>query len=146
MTPRVPGVALAALLLTLLPQAAAPPKLVVLLMVDQMRADYLDRYGGFLEQGIKRLTTDGASYTNAALPYMNTVTCVGHSTASTGTFPYQHGMINNAWILYGPCVRAGRYDTAASTADIAVTLGARVGVTIPSPDGHVLTPGSAGSR
>src|SRR5262249_26677428 len=40
----------------------------------------------------------GAWYTNAALPYMNTVTCAGHTTAATGTFPYQHGMINNAWI------------------------------------------------
>jgi arylsulfatase A-like enzyme len=79
-------------------QAPARPKLVVLLMVDQMRADYLDRYTGFYEQGIKRLTTNGAWYTNAALPYMNTVTCAGHTTASTGTFPYQHGMINNAWI------------------------------------------------
>jgi arylsulfatase A-like enzyme len=78
--------------------AASQPKLVVLLMVDQMRADYLDRYSGFYEQGIKRLTTNGAWYTNAALPYMNTVTCAGHATVSTGTFPYQHGMINNAWM------------------------------------------------
>jgi predicted AlkP superfamily pyrophosphatase or phosphodiesterase len=88
MTARLLGpAALAALLFTVPPQAAAPPKLIVLLMVDQMRADYLDRYSGFLEQGLKRLTTDGAWYTNVALPYMNTVTCAGHSTASTGTFP-----------------------------------------------------------
>jgi len=76
----------------------ARPKLVVLLMVDQMRADYLDRYGALLEHGLKRLTTNGAWYTKAALPYMNTVTCAGHATAGTGTFPYQHGLINNAWI------------------------------------------------
>src|SRR5262249_38522898 len=49
-------------------------------------------------RGFRRLMTDGAWYTNAALPYMNTVTCAGHTTAGTGTFPYQHGMINNAWI------------------------------------------------
>jgi predicted AlkP superfamily pyrophosphatase or phosphodiesterase len=80
------------------PQPAARPRLLVLLMVDQMRADYLDRYGSLIDQGLKRLTTGGAWYTNAALPYMSTVTCAGHSTAATGTFPYQHGMINNAWI------------------------------------------------
>ena len=79
-------------------QPAARPKLLVLLMVDQMRADYLDRYSGLIDQGLKRLTTAGAWYTHAALPYMSTVTCAGHSTAATGTYPYQHGMINNAWI------------------------------------------------
>jgi len=80
------------------PAAQPGPKLVVLLMVDQMRADYLDRYGALLEHGLKHLTTSGAWYTKAAVPYMNTVTCAGHATAGTGTFPYQHGMINNAWI------------------------------------------------
>jgi predicted AlkP superfamily pyrophosphatase or phosphodiesterase len=79
-------------------QRPSAPKLVVLLMVDQMRADYLDRYGANHQQGLKRLETAGAWFTQAALPYMNTVTCAGHSTASTGTFPYQHGMIMNAWI------------------------------------------------
>jgi arylsulfatase A-like enzyme len=49
-------------------------------------------------------------------------------------------------ILYGPGFRPGRYETPATTADIAVTLGARAGVTIPSPDGHVLTQGPDGSR
>jgi arylsulfatase A-like enzyme len=101
-----PAVACAVLLGTLVPvqpmraaaQAPAAPRLVVLLMVDQMRADYLDRYGANLTHGLKRLETGGAWLTHAALPYMNTVTCAGHATAATGTFPYQHGMIMNAWI------------------------------------------------
>ena len=79
-------------------EAQGTPKLVVLLMVDQMRADYLDRYGANLPSGFKRLETSGAWFTHASLPYMNTVTCAGHTTAGTGTFPYQHGMIMNAWI------------------------------------------------
>jgi predicted AlkP superfamily pyrophosphatase or phosphodiesterase len=79
-------------------RAQGAPKLVVLLMVDQMRADYLDRYAANLQHGLRRLTASGAWFTKAAVPYMNTVTCAGHSTASTGTFPYQHGMIMNAWI------------------------------------------------
>src|SRR3954470_7262374 len=77
--------------------AAAKPKLVVFIVVDQMRADYPVRYASLLEHGLKRLTTGGAWYKNAAYPYMTTVTCVGHSTMGTGTFPYRHGMIGNSW-------------------------------------------------
>ncbi len=78
---------------------AAPtkPKLVVLIAVDQMRGDYLVRYGDLLQKGLKRLTTEGAWYKNAAYPYLNTITCAGHSTIGTGTFPYKHGMVLNAW-------------------------------------------------
>jgi predicted AlkP superfamily pyrophosphatase or phosphodiesterase len=76
---------------------AAKPKLVVVLVVDQMRADYLVRYGGLFEKGLKRLTTEGAWFTNAAYPYMSTLTCVGHTTIGTGTLPWRHGIIQNAW-------------------------------------------------
>jgi predicted AlkP superfamily pyrophosphatase or phosphodiesterase len=76
---------------------AARPKLVVFIVVDQMRADYLVRYAGLLQHGLKRLTTEGAWYTKAAYPYLTTLTCVGHSTIGTGTLPYKHGMIANAW-------------------------------------------------
>jgi predicted AlkP superfamily pyrophosphatase or phosphodiesterase len=76
---------------------AARPKLVVVLVVDQMRADYLVRYAGFFEHGFKRLTTGGAWFQNAAYPYMSTLTCVGHTTIGTGTLPYHHGIIQNAW-------------------------------------------------
>lgn len=76
---------------------AARPKLVVVVVVDQMRADYLVRYGGLLEQGLKRLTKDAAWFQNAAYPYMETLTCVGHTTIGTGTLPYRHGIIQNTW-------------------------------------------------
>jgi predicted AlkP superfamily pyrophosphatase or phosphodiesterase len=78
-------------------QAAARPKLVVFLVVDQMRADYPVRYANLLQHGLKRLTTQGAWYTNAAYPYYSTVTCVGHTSIGTGTLPYRHGMIANTW-------------------------------------------------
>jgi len=78
--------------------AVAPrPKLVVVLVVDQMRADYLDRYGHQWTSGLKRLTEQGAWYRQAAYPYFNTVTCAGHATISTGTVPATHGMILNGW-------------------------------------------------
>lgn len=76
---------------------AAAPKLVVVLVVDQMRADYLERYGSRFNGGLARLMKEGAWFTRAAYPYLNTVTCAGHSTIGTGTFPYRHGMILNAW-------------------------------------------------
>lgn len=78
-------------------QAPAPPKLVVVLVVDQMRGDYLTTYAGLFQHGFKRLTSEGAWYQNAAYPYLNTVTCTGHSTIGTGALPYRHGMILNAW-------------------------------------------------
>jgi hypothetical protein len=77
--------------------AAARPKLIVFVAVDQMRGDYPVRYGELLEHGLKQLITEGAWFKNAAYPYLNTVTCAGHSTLGTGTLPYKHGMVLNAW-------------------------------------------------
>jgi predicted AlkP superfamily pyrophosphatase or phosphodiesterase len=78
-------------------QPAAPPKLVVIVVVDQLRADYLDWYAANFTAGFQRLTRDGAMFTRAAYPYLNTVTCAGHATIGSGTFPYRHGMILNSW-------------------------------------------------
>ncbi|HET7220427.1 MAG TPA: alkaline phosphatase family protein [Vicinamibacterales bacterium] len=78
-------------------QDGARPKLVVIIVVDQMRADYLDWYAANFTSGFARLKREGAVFTNAAYPYLNTITCAGHSTIGTGTFPYRHGMILNNW-------------------------------------------------
>src|SRR5690242_3950312 len=82
------------------PKAAKPPqrpKLVVLLVVDQMRADYVDKFRFQWTGGLKRLVEEGAWFREAAYPYAATETCVGHSTISTGSFPATHGMVANAW-------------------------------------------------
>jgi predicted AlkP superfamily pyrophosphatase or phosphodiesterase len=73
------------------------PKLVVLIVVDQMRADYMDKFRGQWSGGLKRLAEEGAWFRAAAYPYAGTETCVGHSTISTGAFPLSHGMVANAW-------------------------------------------------
>src|SRR6266446_4808111 len=80
-------------------QAAAParPKLVVTLVVDQMRADYVDKFRGQWTGGLKRLVEEGAWFRDAAYPYAATETCAGHATISTGTLPATHGMISNEW-------------------------------------------------
>jgi predicted AlkP superfamily pyrophosphatase or phosphodiesterase len=73
------------------------PKLVVLLVVDQMRADYVDKFRGQWTGGLKRLLAEGAWFRAAAYPYAATETCPGHSTISTGAFPASHGIVANAW-------------------------------------------------
>src|SRR5215467_13300305 len=73
------------------------PKLVVLLVVDQMRGDYIDKFAGQWNGGLKRLLSEGAWFRQAAYPYAATETCVGHSTISTGALPATHGMVANSW-------------------------------------------------
>ena len=91
----------AALAVLLAPRfQAAPqplPKLTVLIVVDQMRADFVDRFNGEWTGGLKRMVTQGAWFTQAAYPYLTTVTCAGHATISTGTFPNTHGVFQNSW-------------------------------------------------
>jgi predicted AlkP superfamily pyrophosphatase or phosphodiesterase len=77
--------------------APSAPKLVVVLVVDQMRRDYIDDYGGLWTKGLRRLLDQGASFTNAAYPYLATLTCAGHATIATGTLPSTHGIISNQW-------------------------------------------------
>jgi predicted AlkP superfamily pyrophosphatase or phosphodiesterase len=66
-------------------------------VVDQMRADYVDKFRGQWSGGLKRLVDEGAWFRAAAYPYAATETCVGHTTISTGAFPQSHGMVANAW-------------------------------------------------
>jgi predicted AlkP superfamily pyrophosphatase or phosphodiesterase len=73
------------------------PKLIVLLVVDQMRGDYVERFQHEWTGGFHRLLTEGARFTRADYPYFNTVTCAGHATISTGTYPSVHGMIEDGW-------------------------------------------------
>ncbi len=79
------------------PPVASSPKLIVLLVVDQMRSDYVTRFQNDWTGGLKRLITEGASYSNAAFPYLATFTCAGHATIATGAFPRSHGVFQNAW-------------------------------------------------
>jgi predicted AlkP superfamily pyrophosphatase or phosphodiesterase len=79
------------------PAPATPPKLAVILVVDQMRADYVDRFQGEWTGGLKRMVTHGAWFQQTAYPYLTTVTCAGHATISTGSFPHVHGIFQNAW-------------------------------------------------
>lgn len=71
-------------------------RLVLLVAVDQFRADYLTRFGT-PTGGFRTLMTRGAVFTDAHLEHATTVTAVGHSTMLTGATPTVSGIIDNAW-------------------------------------------------
>lgn len=74
------------------------PKLVVGLVVDQMRWDYLYRYyDKFGNDGFKRLLNQGFSLNNVHLNYLPTYTAIGHTTIYTGSVPSIHGIAGNDW-------------------------------------------------
>lgn len=73
-------------------------KLVVGIVVDQMRYDYIDRFwNDFGEDGFKRLVNQGFSFRNANFSYAPTFTGPGHASIYTGTTPATHGVIANNW-------------------------------------------------
>lgn len=74
----------------------APPKLVVGVVVDQMRPDYIYRYwDNFSGGGFKRLIADGAFLRNTHYTYIPTVTGPGHASIYTGSVPAHHGIVAN---------------------------------------------------
>jgi hypothetical protein len=77
--------------------ASPRPRLLVMLVADQMRADYLETFRYRWQGGLATLLRDGAVFERAEYPYANTVTCAGHATIGTGAFPHTHGMILNGW-------------------------------------------------
>ena len=89
------------------PRASAPrvdpPRLVVLLVIDQFSGEYPNLYGQQWTHGLARLFSGGATFPLAAFPYADTVTCAGHFTIGTGTLPRTHGMIGDDW--YDPATK-----------------------------------------
>nr|WP_214229234.1 alkaline phosphatase PafA [Pedobacter sp. B4-66] len=93
------------------------PKLVIGLVVDQMRWDYLYRYyNRYSEGGFKRMVNEGFSAENTFIPYTPTYTACGHSSIYTGSVPAINGIIGNDW--YDPQLKRGVYcaeDTTVKT-------------------------------
>jgi predicted AlkP superfamily pyrophosphatase or phosphodiesterase len=77
---------------------AAPPKLVVVVSIDQFPSSYLTRYDNVLgEDGFRRLEREGTWFVNAAYPYATTFTGPGHASIGTGHTPSESGIIGNNW-------------------------------------------------
>src|SRR5580700_3608250 len=101
---RVFSLAVAAVLfLTPIPSAHASaynahPKLVVVIIIDQFRGDYLERYRSqFGEGGFRLLLDHGANFTDCNYDYANTRTAPGHATLFTGAYSNDHGIAANEW-------------------------------------------------
>jgi hypothetical protein len=74
------------------------PRLAVLVVVDQLRGDYLERWGKlFGEGGFRRLQTEGAWFQDCHYPYSSTMTAPGHASIVTGCSPDKHGIVMNDW-------------------------------------------------
>ncbi len=74
------------------------PKLVVGIVIDQMRYDYITRfYNRFSEGGFKRMISEGFNCKNNHFNYVPTYTGPGHASVFTGTTPQNHGVISNNW-------------------------------------------------
>ena len=102
---------------------AENPKLVVGIVVDQMRYDYLTRFEShFVDGGFKRLINEGFNCRNNHFNYAQTSTAPGHASIYTGTTPSVHGIIGNAWydkvsssMVY--CVSDTTYESKGTLAD-----------------------------
>ncbi|MBQ8701503.1 MAG: alkaline phosphatase family protein [Prevotella sp.] len=78
------------------------PRLVVGIVVDQMRWDYLSRYyDRFTDDGFRRLTDKGYSFNNCLINYIPTVTAIGHASVYTGSTPAFHGICGNDFRIDG---------------------------------------------
>jgi predicted AlkP superfamily pyrophosphatase or phosphodiesterase len=76
--------------------AAGQPTLVLLITIDQMRADYYDVFKPYLTGGLHRIFSGGAVYTNAWHDHGNTETAPGHASLLSGRFPRSTGIVANA--------------------------------------------------
>ncbi|HQY06216.1 MAG TPA: alkaline phosphatase family protein, partial [Lacunisphaera sp.] len=81
-------------------QVAPPPRLVVVISVDQMRADYLDRFRPYFGPGgFKLLLDQGANFANCHYRHSITKTGPGHAVILSGVHANIHGIIANEWLL-----------------------------------------------
>ncbi|MGA2376592.1 MAG: alkaline phosphatase family protein [Candidatus Sulfotelmatobacter sp.] len=100
---RLLPLAVIVLILTRIPSASASaynahPKLVVVIIIDQFRGDYLERYRTqFGEGGFRLLLDHGANFTDCNYDYANTRTAPGHATLFTGAYSNGHGIVANEW-------------------------------------------------
>src|SRR5699024_968233 len=96
------------------------PKLVVGIVVDQMRWDFLYRYyERYGDDGFKRLLKDGFSFENTYINHLPTVTGIGHATVFTGSVPAIHGITGNSFTFNSTgestnCVGDDSYQTVGN--------------------------------
>ncbi len=109
---------------------AAPPRLAVVITVDQLRADYLTRFRPFFgPDGFNRLLAGGAVFTDAHYRHSVTLTAPGHASILSGVFAETHGVIANSWL------DRSSWQVINSVEDTASPL---VGTTAPYSPGNII--------
>jgi len=109
--------------------ARVHPRLVLLIVVDQFRYDYLERFNDlFVPNGLRRLMRDGANWTETNYDHMPTYTAPGHATLMTGAWPAETGIVGNDW----PDRDTGKMVTSVSD-ETAVLLDGEEGEKASSP-------------
>ena len=111
------------------------PKLVIMLVFDQFRGDYLDRYRAdfHAKNGWNLFLKQGAHYTDCYYDYANLITAAGHSTIGTGAYTDGHGIGLNEWWEPGP---DGKQHQVSSVEDPRYTI-------VGAPKGTPVSPGAS---
>lgn len=100
-------------------EADTAPRLIVSVVVDQLRTDMLDRYDDAFIGGLRRLRDEGYRFTDGVQDHAFTETAAGHATIGTGVVPARHGVIANQWVEEQEDGElAGMY----SVADVSATI------------------------
>jgi predicted AlkP superfamily pyrophosphatase or phosphodiesterase len=74
------------------------PKLVVVIVIDQFRPDYLKRFHSYFDQGgFNRFLREGAVFANSKYEHAITLTCPGHAVVLTGSYADVNGIVSNQW-------------------------------------------------
>jgi predicted AlkP superfamily pyrophosphatase or phosphodiesterase len=111
----------------------AHPKLVIILVLDQFRADYLERYrADFKGRGFKLFLDHGANFPDCYFGYANTETAPGHATIGTGAYTDGHGIGGNEW-----------WDLARSKDNPVTSVEDERYALVGLPEGAKTTPGSS---
>lgn len=92
------AIASASLLLTTTLLLGTPPKITLVIVVDQLSYHTFERLTPYFKYGFKKLIDDGVNFTNAFHPHGNPVTATGHATIGTGALAKDHGVVLNAWM------------------------------------------------
>ena len=94
--------------------ATQKPNLIIGIVIDQMRWDYLYRFEKLYgPDGFKRILSQGYSFENTLIPYTPTYTAAGHTCVYTGSVPAIHGIVGNDW--FEKSINSGMYCTSDST-------------------------------
>jgi predicted AlkP superfamily pyrophosphatase or phosphodiesterase len=96
-----------------------PPRLIVSVVVDQLRADMLDQFDEAFTHGLRRLRDEGFRFTDGVQDHAFTETAAGHATIGTGVVPARHGIIANQWLNE---LEGGGFAPMYSVADSTVRI------------------------